>query len=467
MECNKSIEKIIEEKRAEMMAIEGEVTIGAIYKEIQEIASNMTLEPICREVLCKPFFEVGDKDFVTLLYHQILLREPDQEGYANTLELLISKKYTKAQLLQAFVNSDEGSKNNIKLVGLRKEVVKQKIGNLVKVIPGAGYIGRWVVNIVLLSKRISGLYNSYNMLFLQCQGLKQENEQLKRAYNLIYNQNAEINNRELVLEEEFLELRNKNSAMEERNRNFIIAEGEKVRAAEKKAKIDKQLYDSFYLRYNERLMSDSREVVKTRAVPYIEKLDAWCQETQRSKSDLKIVDLGCGECEWIELLSENGYFADGVDNNEAVFNKVRAELPDIKISLAGALEYLQSCPSESIDCLSSFHMFEHMDFISIITLLKECHRVLKKDGMLIIETPNPQNILTASYYFYLDPTHIKPIPPELMQFYVEESGFMLYEKVLLNPLNFEPYEYKEDDPIKDIVFRFNMEQAYSIMAVKK
>ena len=91
---------------------------------------------------------------------------------------------------------------------------------------------------------------------------------------------------------------------------------------------------------------------------------------------------------------------------------------------------------------------------------------LSNGGMLILETPNPLNILTATYYFRLDPTHRFPIPKELLEFTVKEAGLNIKETLMLNPLNFIPYTYEEDDPIKDIIFRFNMEQAYSVLAVK-
>lgn len=537
MEDNKTIEKIIEEKRAEMMIIEGELSIGAIYKEIGDIAAQLTLEPIYKEISCKPFYEAGEKDFVTLLYHEILQREPDQEGYINTLGLLKSKQYSKAQLLKAFVDSDEGARNNIKLVGLKKEVIKEKVTNGIKRIPGLGYIGRWFTNLFFLPRRISSLYSSYDMLFLEYKKIQHENEQIKQMYSFLQDQlerqytvlkkeysdletqcselkigfgNVQTECSELKtgvgdLQKECSDLRGDYAAVEEQKKDLnnlvkvnkmldsklqeicnlyrelknkyddllkqneiqLASETKKAIAAEAKEKANKELSDAFYLSYNEKLMPDSRDSVKARALPYIEKLEQWCVEADRNKKELKLIDLGCGECEWIELLSENGYCAEGVDSNLAVVNKVKRECPNVKITLADSFEYLEKCPSDSIDCISSFHMVEHMDFITIVTLLKECYRVLKKDGMLIVETPNPQNILTASYYFYLDPTHIKPIPCELLQFYIEESGFEIYDKLLLNPLNFEPYEYKEEDPIKDIVFRFNMEQAYSFMAVKR
>jgi O-antigen chain-terminating methyltransferase len=40
-----------------------------------------------------------------------------------------------------------------------------------------------------------------------------------------------------------------------------------------------------------------------------------------------------------------------------------------------------------------------------------------------METPNPENIVVATRNFYLDPTHQRPIPSELLTFVAEHAGF--------------------------------------------
>jgi O-antigen chain-terminating methyltransferase len=49
--------------------------------------------------------------------------------------------------------------------------------------------------------------------------------------------------------------------------------------------------------------------------------------------------------------------------------------------------------------------------------------VLKPAGLLILETPNPENIVVSTTNFYLDPTHQRPIPPQLLAFLPEHYGF--------------------------------------------
>ncbi len=512
----KSIEEMIEEKREAMMGADDSLNINSIYRDIKALAKTMSNEPVWVEVPCKQFYKVGEKDFVVLLYRKILSREPDPRGYIDTLNLVLSKTRTRAQLIQGFAQSEEGIYRNIKLTGLDKEIRKERIKNFIKRIPVVGYLVRWTSNIIFLSRRLAALSDSYNFLNLHVENMDlqlKDTEQQSRQANYhcdvledkfrhaiwwsdhLDEQRAEVTAQlEQKLEtvkqgqqestKSYAELEEKykktvtqyhelQKAYDITKKQLVVCmdyvqnKTKQENELQEVAKINSELCDQFYLHYNEELMPDSRDEVKGRAVPYIEKIRSWYNGYAGTEDSPKFVDLGCGECEWIELLSENGFAAVGVDSNVHVVNKVRKNFPEFSIECEDAITYLKQCEDNSVDLISSFHMVEHMDFLTIITLLKECYRTLKKGGMLIIETPNPQNILITTYYFNLDPTHNKPIPIELMSYFMEESGFEVKEKLMLNPLNFVPYEYKAEDPIKDIVFRFNLEQAYSIMAVKK
>ncbi len=72
----------------------------------------------------------------------------------------------------------------------------------------------------------------------------------------------------------------------------------------------------------------------------------------------------------------------------------------------------------SIDFITMNAVIEHIHNPSHI--LSEIHRVLKKDGLLFIRTPNWQMDFKN---FYNDPTHIKPYTPNSLETTLKLSSF--------------------------------------------
>jgi len=56
-----------------------------------------------------------------------------------------------------------------------------------------------------------------------------------------------------------------------------------------------------------------------------------------------------------------------------------------------------------------------------------------RDGLLALETPNPECLAIFASHLYLDPTHTRPVPSALVAFYMEECGFGQIEIRRLSP----------------------------------
>ncbi|WP_422394673.1 methyltransferase domain-containing protein [Pseudomonas idahonensis] len=133
------------------------------------------------------------------------------------------------------------------------------------------------------------------------------------------------------------------------------------------------------------------------------------------------LDLGCGRGEWLQALLQNGFSPMGVDLDEGMLEGCKAlNLPAIQ---GDALEFLKNLPDESQVIISGFHIAEHIPFNDLKELVAQALRVLKPAGLLILETPNAENIVVGTQSFYLDPTHERPIPHLLLSFLTEYSGF--------------------------------------------
>ncbi|WP_462159429.1 class I SAM-dependent methyltransferase [Pseudoalteromonas sp. GB56] len=140
--------------------------------------------------------------------------------------------------------------------------------------------------------------------------------------------------------------------------------------------------------------------------------------------------MACGRGEWIQLLNEQGFKARGVDINQAT-NDSCIEL-GLDVETADILEYLQRQPAESVGLISAFHIVEHLPFDLLFQVLKEIHRVLVTNGVVILETPNPGNLMVGANTFYMDPTHLNPLPSPLLEFLVSHQGFET-RAIPLNP----------------------------------
>lgn len=135
----------------------------------------------------------------------------------------------------------------------------------------------------------------------------------------------------------------------------------------------------------------------------------------------RALDLGCGRGEWLELLGEAGFDASGVDLDDSMLAACRER--GLKTSRADALATLHNLPDASISLVSAFHLVEHIPFDDVRALIAQALRVLQPGGLLIMETPNPENLVVGTSDFYNDPSHLRPIPPKLLVFATEHAGF--------------------------------------------
>jgi O-antigen chain-terminating methyltransferase len=176
------------------------------------------------------------------------------------------------------------------------------------------------------------------------------------------------------------------------------------------------MIDGFYRAFEDKYRGP-RDLIKLRLrvyLPFVEPLLALYEEANG-------IDLGCGRGEWLELLVEAGLQPYGVDLNPGMLAACQER--GLNVEYKDAIEALKELPDCSQLVVSGFHFVEHLPFADLQVLVQESLRVLKPGGLLILETPNPENFVVATHYFYLDPTHQSPIPPELLSFLPEYYGF--------------------------------------------
>lgn len=144
-----------------------------------------------------------------------------------------------------------------------------------------------------------------------------------------------------------------------------------------------------------------------------------------------VVDVGCGRGEWLAMLAEAEIEAYGVDINAVVVERCTAQGLDVRE--ADALVHLRDLPEGSVRAITSFHVAEHLSLDTLVGLVDAALVALAPGGVLVFETPNPTNVNVGAASFYLDPTHLKPLHPQFLQFLVGQRGFASVEVRYLNP----------------------------------
>lgn len=197
--------------------------------------------------------------------------------------------------------------------------------------------------------------------------------------------------------------------------------------------------DAFYQAFEDKHRG-SRTLIKSRLSVYQPYLDLIAQYYPKAQA----IDLACGRGEWLEILTDSGFDAKGVDDNRGTIEICRQR--GLNVEFKNALDFLKTCADETVAVISGFHLVERIAFDDLKNITQEAFRVLKPGGILIFETPNPENILMGAHRFYIDPRHRQPISPLLLEFLPEYYGFSkvkllrLHESAKLQPNTLLPLQ---------------------------
>ena len=330
----------------------------------------------------------------------------------------------------------------------KESLWKEKI----KKLPFIGWFSRWSYNLLRLNyikhtlfiqqDRVEGLNHQVNTLNHQVNTLNHQvntlsvtqNQQFQsqqEQINRLINENRRHHENYQKIEDKVKQLvsqsvSNQSILLHERIEQFIVELENKITTpkeiAEVKEKTPTIILDDYYLAF-ENIFRGKREDIKGRYQNYLNYLN----------SDIETaLDIGCGRGEWVELLQENSIDAVGVDLNFAMLNE-GTNVGVKNLQHIDAFEFLKSCEDNRFDLVSAFHIIEHIPYEQLFVLLKEIKRVSTPNATILLETPNPANLLVASYEFYKDPTHLNPLPSDVIKFMVEYMGFKEVRVDFLHP----------------------------------
>lgn len=157
----------------------------------------------------------------------------------------------------------------------------------------------------------------------------------------------------------------------------------------------------------------NRESVKRMQEPYV----------ARFSGAKDVLDLGCGRGLFLDLLKEGGIHPVGVDGSaEAVAECLERGHEDTHVG--NVLEFLETMFEEGrkFDGVFCSHLIEHLPGRAAIQLIVHSARILRPGGRLLISTPNAENLHVLARQFWLDPTHIRPYPRQLIEATMKTVG---------------------------------------------
>ena len=138
------------------------------------------------------------------------------------------------------------------------------------------------------------------------------------------------------------------------------------------------------------------------------------------KNRNRVLDVGCGRGEMLDLLREAAIPCLGIDLDADMVSHCREK--GHTVEQIDALRFLRDQPEGSLSAVFTAQVIEHFRFDDLKEFLLLCRTRLMPGGLLIAETVNP-HALEAFKTFYTDLTHQRPIFPEVALALCQLAGF--------------------------------------------
>jgi 2-polyprenyl-3-methyl-5-hydroxy-6-metoxy-1,4-benzoquinol methylase len=170
----------------------------------------------------------------------------------------------------------------------------------------------------------------------------------------------------------------------------------------------------------------------------------------------KILDIGCSLGYFLNRAKAHGYQTYGIEISEYAFNFAKKSGHKV---LKGELKD-NSFPKEYFDVITLFQTIEH--FPNPSAELKKIYSFLKKDGLLVITSPNANSLVAKSMgkkWFSYRLEHLYYFTPKTIKILLQEAGF---KKIIIKSDNYVAY------PLERVLERitYNFRSKFTLILVK-
>ncbi|NLJ19156.1 methyltransferase domain-containing protein, partial [Globicatella sulfidifaciens] len=145
----------------------------------------------------------------------------------------------------------------------------------------------------------------------------------------------------------------------------------------------------------------------------------------KDKNSGRILDIGCGRGEFLELMRDNEIKAYGVDSYKPFVDYCRKL--GFNVIYGDALTHLNEIEDCSLGGIFMSQVVEHLSNNYLITLINTAYKKLIPGSYFILETPNP-DCLAAISEFNIDMSHTKPVHYKTLEFLFKEANYSSIER---------------------------------------
>lgn len=154
----------------------------------------------------------------------------------------------------------------------------------------------------------------------------------------------------------------------------------------------------------------------------------------------RVLVIGCGRGEMLQLLEQDGVPARGVETNPALVDYCRDN--GLDVLQADPVEHLDSLEDGALEGLLLARFAGHQPPSRLVRMLTLCRKKLAPDAPLVIETPNPFSLYAVASYALESSGQAHPLHPETLKQLCLSYGFTQPRVMFLTPL--PPEEHLEE-----------------------
>ena len=126
-----------------------------------------------------------------------------------------------------------------------------------------------------------------------------------------------------------------------------------------------------------------------------------------------LLDVGCGNGSSMQMMEKKGWRVTGTDFDVEAVKEAKSKGLNVKLGELSSIAF----PTGSFDAVMMNHVIEHVP--DPLSLLKECRRILKKGGTLVMITPNAAS---RGHSFFKRDWRALETPQHLQVFSIDSLG---------------------------------------------